>query len=269
MEAAFREIIVGAGVESAAAVLFAVLVGNDHHRQRFQAGVFLDARDQLDAVHAGHVDVRDDEIEMAGAHRVPAVHAVHGDLDFVAAACEQLALELAHRERVVHDQHALAQFRFVRRGRPAHFAEPAAGDQFLNRAHHVLDIDDEHRGAVLHEGGGGDVLDFAEARVERLHDQLAFAEKTINHQRVGAARVADHDHGQLCARRFLFAALQNLVRRHEADLPAVEIEMLPAFEQFDFFPRELQGAHDVGEGERVGFAADVHEQRAHHRERER
>jgi len=133
----------------------------------------------------------------------------------------------------------------------------------------VLDVDDEHRRAILHERGGGDVLDFAEARVERLHDEFALAEKLVHDERVGAALIAHDDHAQLVTGGFLLAALEHLVRGDEADLSAVEVEMLPPLEQLDLVFRELQRADDVGEGERIRLAADVDEQRAHHRKRER
>ena len=92
VEAALGQVVVGAGLEAAQAVLLAVLVGHDHDRQRFQLRILLDQRDQLDAVHARHVDVGDDQVEVAAAHRVPAVHAVDRDLDLVAVVLEQLAL---------------------------------------------------------------------------------------------------------------------------------------------------------------------------------
>ena len=62
-----------------------------------QVGVLLDQGDQFDAVHARHVNVGDHEIEMTGAHGIPAVHAVHGDFDFVTVVAEKLAFQFTHR----------------------------------------------------------------------------------------------------------------------------------------------------------------------------
>ncbi|WP_159444558.1 hypothetical protein [Paraburkholderia ribeironis] len=41
-KAAFRDAIVGARVETGAAVLFAILIRHDHHRQRLQLRIALD-----------------------------------------------------------------------------------------------------------------------------------------------------------------------------------------------------------------------------------
>ena len=97
MKAAFGQVIVRARFESAPAVLLTVFVGDDHHRQGSQVGVLLDQGDQFDAVHARHVNVGDHEIEMTGAHGIPAVHAVHGDFDFVTVVAEKLAFQFTHR----------------------------------------------------------------------------------------------------------------------------------------------------------------------------
>src|SRR5438874_1038011 len=121
---------------------------------------------------------------MAGAHGVPAVHTVHGDFDLVTPITEQLALQLAHRERIVDDEHALVGF-FGAHGRIAtYLAEAADGHQFIDRTDHVFDIDDQHWGTVLHQCTGANVFDFAEPRVERLHDQFTFAEKPVDEQPV-------------------------------------------------------------------------------------
>ena len=69
----------------------------------------------------------------------------------------------------------------------------AAGHESFDRAQPVVDIGDQHRIAVFHQRAGGDVPDLAEARVERLHDQHALAEKAIDHHAVGLLAVADHD----------------------------------------------------------------------------
>ena len=53
VEAALGQVAVGPGVQTANPVLFAVLVRDDHHRERLEPGVLLDVRDELDAVHPG------------------------------------------------------------------------------------------------------------------------------------------------------------------------------------------------------------------------
>ena len=75
------------------------------------------------------------------------------------------------------------------------------------------------------------ILDLAEPRVERLHDELALAEEAVDDQAVQIGRSADHDHGQLVVVMDDLVAAQNLMRGDEADLLAVEGEMLAAFER--------------------------------------
>ena len=98
VETALCQIIVGAGLQPALPVFRAVFVRHDHRGQGFQTGVFLDKGYQLDAIHARHIHVGDDEIKITRARGVPAIHAIHGNLDLVAVPCEQLPLQFAHRQ---------------------------------------------------------------------------------------------------------------------------------------------------------------------------
>ena len=59
------------------------------------------------------------------------------------------------------------------------------------------------------------------------------------------------------------------MRRDQPDLPAVEVEMLAAFEQLDLVLRQLERPDDVGERKGVGLAGDLHQQGADDRERDR
>ena len=147
--------------------------------------------------------------------------------------------------------------------------QAAAGRQLVHRPDHVLGVDDQHRRAVLHQRAGGDVLDLAELRVERLHDQFALAEKAVDDEAVGVVLVADDDHRQLVAGDGRRVGRQHLARRDQADVPAVELEMLAAFEQLDLVLRQLERADDVGERKGVGLAGDLHQQRADDGERHR
>ena len=79
--------------------------------------------------------------------------------------------------------------------------QASARRQLVDRADQVLGVHDQHRRAVFHERAGGDVLDLAELRVERLHDQLALAEEAVDDQAVRRVLVAHDDHRQLVAGR--------------------------------------------------------------------
>ena len=52
---------------------------------------------QLDAVHTGHVDVRDQQIVVSGTECRPAVAAVNRDVHLVTLGLEQLPFDLANR----------------------------------------------------------------------------------------------------------------------------------------------------------------------------
>src|ERR1700676_26621 len=161
--------------------------------------VFFDESYQFDAVHARHVDIRDDQIEVAGAGGVPAVHTVDGHLHFKTAVDQQLALELAHGKGVLYHQYALALAGGVQRiARDA--AQAAGACQLFDRANDILDIQDQSRRAVFHQRAGRDVLDFAEPRIQRLYDQLALAEKTIDDESVKMRGIAENEHPQQVGR---------------------------------------------------------------------
>ena len=161
--------------------------------------------------------------------------------------------------------------RFLDGGGPLapHFVQLAAGHQLVHRADQVFDVHDQHRRTVFHKRAGADVLDLAEARVERLHDQFTLAEKTVRDHPVGAAVVAHDDDRQLVADELGFATFQHLMSSDKADLPAIKVEMLAAFEQLDPLSRQLERADDVSERKGVRLAADIHQQGANDRERER
>src|ERR1035437_1535389 len=58
-------------------------------------------------------------------------------------------------------------------------------------------IDNQNRQAVFRQRAGGDVLDLAQPRVERLDDQLAFTKKAIHHQAVDIVIASHHDDGDV------------------------------------------------------------------------
>ncbi|MCY1459515.1 hypothetical protein D9M71_769980 [compost metagenome] len=84
MKTGLCQIVVGPGVQSTATIFFAVFVRDHHHRQRLQAAVAAQQGDQFDTVHARHVDIGDQQVEILAAQGVPAVHAVYRDGHFIA-----------------------------------------------------------------------------------------------------------------------------------------------------------------------------------------
>src|SRR5439155_16258252 len=122
--------------------------------------------DQLDPVHARHVDVGYDQIKATATEHVPTVHAVDGDLDPITLAVEKLALEFAHRQRIVDHENAFPLPRLAR-AFSLYLVKTIGLGEFFHRPDQVLDVDDENRRAILHKRRRADVLDLAKPRIER------------------------------------------------------------------------------------------------------
>ena len=229
MEAAFVEIVISSGVEPFQAILFAAFVRDDDDRRALEPRVLLDVLDELQTVHARHVDVADHQVEVGIADRVPAIHAVHGDLDFVAAIRQQLAFGLANCERIIDDQNALlgGDGRVAGRLRSAQLA---AVQQVFDRPQEVIDIDDQHRAAIFQQRGGTDVRHLAEPRIERPNHQVLLALEAVHDQAVFAVMVADEHHAQVRAARLSAGLIEDLLSHHEADIATVDRKILAAFQ---------------------------------------
>ncbi len=65
MEAAFGEVVVCADFEAPEAIVFSVFVGDDDGGEFGEFWVVFGLVDEVDAIHAGHVDVGDQEIVLA------------------------------------------------------------------------------------------------------------------------------------------------------------------------------------------------------------
>ena len=139
----------------------------------------------------------------------------------------------------------------------------------LDGSQHVVHIHNQHRRAVFHERRGADVFDLAETGIERLHDQFAFAQKPIHDHAIARGAVAQHHDGQIVAGRFGCAGIEDLMGGYQTDLPAGEMEMVPAFEGFDSVPLQLHGVDDLTQREGVWLIVHLDQQGAQHGERER
>ena len=84
------QVVVGAGIEAGELVVEGVARGQHQHRRllaRFVAQLAAD----LEAVHAGQVEVQHDRVEVVHDGEVQAGHAVGGEVDGVAAVLEVVA----------------------------------------------------------------------------------------------------------------------------------------------------------------------------------
>ena len=59
----------------------------------------------------------------------------------------------------------------------------------------IFDIDNQDRQSVLSQRAGGNVPDLAQPCIERLDDQFAFAEETIDRQAIDVVIPPYHDDG--------------------------------------------------------------------------
>src|SRR6266511_8591 len=80
---------------------------------------------------------------------------------------------------------------------------------------------------------------------------------------------SDNDDGQFARGRLGFARFQDLMRAHEADLLAVQPEVLAAFYRFDLVRGKLQRPENRSEREGVGFTANFDQQRTQDGKRQR
>src|SRR5208337_1581641 len=152
VEAALGQVEVGAHVEATDPVFLTVLVRHDDHGNGPQPGVLLDVSHELDAVHAGHVDVADHEVVMARANRVPAVHAIDGDIHRIASVLEhRRAIEVGNlaqpgiegrdaevalaQEPINHDPEAVAAIAGDHDGKPAVLTRRSGKLKNLGRLH--------------------------------------------------------------------------------------------------------------------------------------
>ena len=83
------------------------------------------------------------------------------------------------------------------------------------------------------------------------------------------AAVAEHHHGQRVGDRRRSGQLEDLRGEHQADRGSVAIEVLSPLDGADVVGTAEHDPIDAGEREGVGLAADLDEQRADHRHRDR
>ena len=126
--AGLHEVVPGAELHGFDGCLGAAVPGQDDHRGCEQAAVAarryvpLQATQQLHAVHHGHVEVGDHDLERAGAELRQRFLSVDGHLHRVALALEDLRQGACHVGLVLDEQHPSGA-----RGRGGRLAHGAAG----------------------------------------------------------------------------------------------------------------------------------------------
>ena len=112
-------------------------------------------------------------------------------------------------------------------------AQAPLRQQAVDRAHQVLDVEDQHRAAVVEQRGGEHVGHLAEARIERPYHQLLLAGDIVHFEAEALVLLADHHQGQDFAVMVLVDDLQHLGQRHNADVLAAFKALLgPDYDTF-------------------------------------
>ena len=141
-------------------------------------------------------------------------------------------------------------------------AEPAAGEQVVDRADQVLDVDDQHRPAVFEHRGAIDIGHLAQPRIQRRDAQVALAQEPVDHHAEAMAAVAgNHDRQELTgARSMVSGQVEDSGRLDQAHGLIVEHHVLLALELAQVVAVEHEDAVDPAQGEGIGLAGDLDEQ---------
>src|SRR5262249_19251911 len=212
MKATLGQVVIRPGFETPVAVFFTPLIRHDHHGYGAQARIVLDLADQREAVHARHVHVTDYEVVVTGAHGVPAVHAVHRHLDLVAVVGEELTLHFAYGNGIIDHQNALPGWTYGGARGLTDLAQAPPAKEVIHGVHHIFDVNNEDGRPILQQGSRTDVRDFAEARIQRLHHQIALPYKAIDDQAITVEPITNDDHWQGVAMARGFLEFQHLIR---------------------------------------------------------
>src|SRR3954452_5349889 len=180
VEFCLQQVRTRAGLETCTLVVVAAARGHDDHRHLLPPARAADGAGQRKAVHAGHLDVGDDEVGRVVLQPRGAVQPVDGRHDVVTGAFEDDPLELADTDRVLDDEDpGSATCRLAPAGR---FREVGARDGRAPDAvgHQLTQVDETHDGAVTVDRRAAHQRQPAEEGTHVLDDELQLALETID-----------------------------------------------------------------------------------------
>src|SRR3954471_18432432 len=180
VEFGLQQVCTGAGLEAGALVVVAAARGHDDHGHLLPPACAADGAGQGEAVHAGHLDVGDDEVGGVVLESRGAVPPVAGGHDVVTGAFEDDPLELADTARVLDDEHlGSATCRFTSAGR---FRDVGACDGRGARAvgHQLTKVDEAHDRAVTVDRRAAHQRQPAEEGTHVLDDELELALEAVD-----------------------------------------------------------------------------------------
>src|SRR4051794_9018836 len=106
VELGLQQISTRTGLESGSLVFFAAAGGHDDHRDLLPAPGPADRPGELEPVHAGHLDVGDDQVGRLVLEAGGTIEPVDRGDDVVTGALEDDPLQLTYADRVLDDEHA-------------------------------------------------------------------------------------------------------------------------------------------------------------------
>jgi len=132
----------------------------------------------------------------------------------------------------------------------------------------VVHVDQQHGQPFLGEGRGGNVADSAKPAVQRLDDDLALPQKTIDDDPETLKIVAQHEQIHVVPGRGGDGTADDIGPIDKADAGFLQPEELAAFDRFNLPRSDIDHASDTGQRRGVSFAGDLKQQRPHHRQRD-
>ena len=130
---------------------------------------------------------------------------------------EQLTLELPDSHGIVDDQDPLRSLRPAHEMLEVHPGQPPPHQHVVDRQDEILDIDDEHRIAILQQRRAVDVGDLPEPSIEGPDLEIPLPEEGVDDHAELLAAVADDDDRHRGARATAGSGAEDLFGHHQPD----------------------------------------------------
>src|SRR5882724_122728 len=258
----FGDVVLDAQLAREVHVLGAGPSGQDDHRQVARGGLAAEVADQLVAVEARHLQIRDDDVDRLLRELLQRFRAVPGGDDVEPGALEHSADELAHADRVVDEQDAALGLR-RRRGDRLVLAAELDGARPGGRGAHLEElqrVEEQDDVPLPGDGCTGEGPDALKEGAEILDDDLFLAEKLV------------HDHGERLApgpegddrQRPVGLAprdLKHAIEPYEVDALSLDLDRLDAILGPDLLRAHVDRPLHGRDGNRQGLRSDVHHER--------
>src|SRR5262249_46342927 len=140
-------------------------------------------------------------------------------------------------------------------------AEPAAGEQVVDRADQILDVYNENGPAIFEHRRAVEVGYLAEPGIQRRDAEVALTQESVDDHAESVAAIAGDHHGQeLSGALALVGQLEHARRLDQAHELIVQQAVGLTLEVADLLAVEHQDAVDPVERKRVRLARDLDQQ---------